>query len=294
MAWMLTVLTTVFVVYLIGFWSTRSFPALRPYRFNQSSDVQLPEARQTTLHTTFASRNGLNAVVASALSDADRIEALLAWAHALWTPLPGRHANSSNPQTIVSRALNGERFSRSDINTVLAHAMMAVDIPTRLVTLKTRDCTWRPLASHYVGIEYFDRDHFKWVWLDGSYGVRLLDEFQPLSALDIKNALLDQKLLMASPDRPNIDVDEYLEGLSPYLDIVVAQPIGQTRTYALVPPQLKLHRRKWLIGPRQYDVSCHSAQAFYASHPVHQLTHPERTRAIPLQRVRTVSGQAVR
>lgn len=294
MAWMLTVLTTVLAVYLIGLWSTKSFPALRPYRFNQTSDVQLPEARQTTLHTTFATRNGLNAVVASAMTDAESIEAMVAWAHALWTPLAGRHANRTNPQTIVSRAQNGERFSRSDYNIVLAHALMAVGIPARLVTLKTRDCTWRPLASHYTGIEYFDRDHFKWVWLDGGYGVRILDDYRPLNALEIKQGLLDSKPLLLSPDRPDMNLSDYVKGLCPYLDIVVAQPIGQTRQYALIPPQLGVARRKWLIGPRQYDIRCHSAQAYYVSHPVHQLTHPNQARVVPLRAGRKISGHAVR
>lgn len=294
MAWMLTVLTTVLVVYLIGFWSTRHFPKLRPYRFNQNSDVQLPEARQTALHTTFATRNGLHAVVASAITDAESIEALTAWAQALWTPQAGRHSNSRNPQTIVSRAQNGERFSRTDYNTVLAHALMAVGIPARLVTLKTRDCTWRPLSSHYMGIEYYDREHFKWVWLDGGYGIRVINEFRPLNALEIKEALLEHSLLTLSPDRPNIDTDDYLDGLSPYLDIIIAQPIGQTRTYALVPPQLRLNRRKWLLGQRQYDVRCHSSQVYYASHPVNQLTRPSRTQAIPIQSGRKLSDQIAR
>lgn len=283
MIWILTVLITALALYAFGFWSTRIYPKPRPYRFNQTSDVQLPEARQTMLHNTLATRNGLKPIVASALSDAESVDAIMHWVHQLWTPLPGRQSSSQNPQTIISRAQNGERFSRSDYATVLAHALMAVNIPARLVTLNTRDCTWRPMGSQYRGVEYFDRDHFKWVWFDASWGVRVVADYRPLNAFQIKEAVLDNQLVTLAPDIHAVNTDDYLDGIMPFLDIIVSQPMGQSLEYALIPPQLNVPRRKWWFGRRQYDISCHSPQAYYASHPIKTLTTPDKTQAIHIR-----------
>lgn len=291
MVWILIVLTTVLAAYMAGFWSTRMYPKMRRYSYSRSSEIQLPAARMTNMHDTLATRNGLRAIIAPAVSDAERVEALTAWVQHLWRPLPGQRANSHNPQNIISRAQNGERFSRSDYATVLANALMAVNIPSRLVTLKTRDCTWRPLSSQYKGVEYWDRDHFKWVWLDAQWGVRVVIDYRPLNALEIKEAVLEGHLVTLHPDVNAPATDVYLSGIAPYLDIIVSQPMGQNREYALIPPQLHIPRRKWLIGSRQYDVRCHSPQAYYASHPIRQLTQPNPSHGTNIRTNRTASSQ---
>lgn len=290
MGWLLLFLTIVLMAYSTGYWSTRIFPKARPFRYNQTADIHIPEARQTMLHKTFASRYNLNDAVSGTLSDSDRIEALVNWTHSLWQPQPGRSAKSSNPISIVARAKNGERFSRSEYTLVLANAMQAVGIPTRYTTLRTRDCAWRPLSSRYVGIEYFDQDHFKWVWLDAQFGVRVLRNQKPLNILEMKDALLNSHLLELQPDFKHMDIEEYLLKLEPYLDVVIACPIGQQKRYALIPPQLKFHKNKWLVGKKMYDITCHSTTSFYASHPIKQLTKPGKTQAVDIRTGKPVSA----
>ncbi|WP_196157674.1 hypothetical protein [Reinekea sp. G2M2-21] len=287
---LLVILSTALLICLIGFWSTRLYPAARPFRYNQAPDVHIPEARKTMLHNTLAAKHQLQDIIAGALSDAERIAALTEWTHQLWHPQSGRHAKSDNPITIISRAQKGERFARSDYSIVLAHAMMAVGIPTRVVRLRTRDCAWRPLASSYLGIEYFDQEHFKWVWLDGRYGIRLLQSGKPLNVLEIKEAYLQKQLMEVQPDYVDIDVEEYGNLLAPFLDIIVACPIGQSKHYALIPPQLNLLHNKWGFAERLYDISCHSVVSFYASHPIKQLTRPHKTQAIDIRTGRAVSN----
>jgi hypothetical protein len=235
------------------------------------------------LHKTFASRFQLNELVASALTDADRIEYLVEWVHSLWQPQPGRTAKSDNPISIVSRAKNGERFLRADYTIVLANAMQAIGIPTRITTLHTRDFVWRPLSSRYSGIEYFDQEHFKWVWLDSQFGVRVLKSQKPLNVLEMKDALLNKNILELKPDYKHMNIEDYFLKIEPYLDVIVACPIGQTKKYALIPPQLTGFKKKWLVGNKLYDITCHSIASFYASHPIKQLTKPGKTQAIDIR-----------
>lgn len=289
MLFILAILTLMLGFYSVGYWSTRIYPNPRPFRYTKTPDVHLPEARQTMLHKTLASRFQLSELVLDSVNEKEKIETLLSWVHELWLPQPGRRAKSDNPVSIISRAKNGERFARSEYAIVVAHVLMAAGIPARLTTLRTRDCAWRPLSSSYAGVEYFDHDHFKWVWLDTQFGVRVLQNQTPLNALEIKDAILNDHLLDLQPDHPDVDIGDYLARLQSYLDIVVAVPIGQQRRYALIPPQLNLPKNKWWIGPAIYDSACHSIESFYASHPVKQLTRPGTTQAVNIRTGQIVS-----
>jgi hypothetical protein len=289
MVFMLVLLLSVLAIYSAGYWSTRIFPSARPFRYNQSPDVHIAEARQTMLHSTFATRFDLHDLTQTCLTDADRIEKIIKWTHALWLPQAGRHSKSDNPIVIASRAKKGERFSRSEYAIIAAHAMQAIGIPTRLTNLRTRDCVWRPLSSSYLGIEYFDRDHFKWVWLDAQFGVRVLQNHTPLNVLELKDSLLNNKLVELHPDFHEFDIEQYMQKLEPYLDIVVACPIGQSKNYALIPPQLNLLKHKWLVGKTIYDITCRSVISFYASHPIKQLTQPTKTQPVDIRTGRPVS-----
>jgi len=265
MVLLLVLLMLILCAYAVGFWSTRIYPAARPFRYNQTPDIQLPGPRETLIHKNLAARFHLYQHTGVSLSDGQSIDSLMAWVHNLWQPQLGHFASSDNPLTVISRALNGERFTRSDYNLIQAHAMMAVGIPCRLTTLRTRDCSWRPLASQYEGIEYFDREHLKWAWLDARFGVRVLQNHVPLNGLEIKQAYLSREILTLAPEQDCLTAANYLQQLMPFLDIIVACPLGQTKKFALIPTQLRLLKKQWFFGPSLYDTSCHAVVSFYAS-----------------------------
>ncbi|MEJ2072091.1 MAG: hypothetical protein P8X79_01335 [Reinekea sp.] len=260
---LICVLVFALMLYALGFWSTHIYPAICPFRYQSSPDVYIPEARKTSLHATMASQYQLYKLIDGTVSDVEKIQSLTAWVHQLWLPHSSNSARSENPLVIISRAQKGEQFSRKDYSTVLVHALMAIDIPTRKITLCTRDCAYRPTRSQYNGIEYFDRDHGKWVWLDEQYGVRLVQGHEPLNVMEIKDAILNHHVIDICKNHHNIDTEQYLAQLTPFLDVLIAQPMGQNRSFALVPPQLKFGKKKWGVGRKLYDVRCHSLISFY-------------------------------
>lgn len=280
---MLFLLVFLFValgVFLIGYWSMHIFPAPRPFRYNSSSEVRVPEARKTSLHVTLLNQYQLQGRLQEALTDSERIYAIVTWVHSLWSP-EAKSARSDNTLAIISRAKKGERFRRDDYVTVIADALMAVDIPARIVSLCTRDTGFRPFHSMYRGIEYFDRDHLKWAWLDARFGIRVVKGFTPLNAIEIKDAILHQELVDLD-NNAQLDADQYLTMLTPYLDILISRPIGQTKKIALVPPQLKFWKHKWLIGEKLFDMRCQSLKTYYVSHPIKQLVAPNWRRNIAI------------
>lgn len=280
---LLSVLTLFLLVFIVGFWSLHLYPRLRPFRYSHHTEPQLPVSSTTSQLRTLAQLYDLHAIIDDCSSDAERVDALLRWTHEQWEPQPGRASGTSNPLDILARAGRGERFDRADYVTVLANALQAVDLPTRLIELHTRDSHWRPLGGDYRGLEVFFRDQHRWVWVDAQYDAVILNNGTYCNALDIKHALLDWNNGLELKSAEGItDIDSYLGFLGHYLDIVIAQPLGQSRRFALVPPQLRFPRRHHGFGRYLYDQQCHSRAVFYASHPIPQivpiLTHPTAVR----------------
>lgn len=255
----------VFCIYC--FWSYRVFPKPRRFRYNTNSDIHITESHSTSLHKTFENKHELNTLVQGELTDAGKVDALYKWTTSLWAPKKGRSAKSINPVAIANRAMAGETFDREDYNLVLAHCIMAIGIPSRLMTVTTRDQAWRLGKNEYCGLEYFDKDHQKWVWYDGQIGVRITQSLKPLSALEIKEAMMDSHILMADSHNLEFDLENYLANIQRLMDVFIACPLGQKRRFALVPPQLNPARKKFLIGRRLFEASCYSTRSFYAEHP---------------------------
>ena len=278
---LLSVLTLFLLGFVVGYWSMHLYPRLRPFRYSHHTETQLPASSTTSQLQTLAKLYDLPSKVADCRSDAERVDALVRWAHEQWKPQPGHSAGTDNPLGILSRAAQGERFSRADYVTVLANALQAIDMPTRLLELHTRDSHWRPFGGYYQGLEVFLRDKQKWVWVDAQYDAVILNHGEFCSALEIKEALLDWNngLELASAEGIT-DIDSYLTFLGPFLDIFIAHPLGQPRRFALVPPQLKFPRRHHGLGRTLYDQRCHSKDVFYAGHPTPQIVPtPIRPRA---------------
>lgn len=269
---LLLLLTLFLLVFVISYWSMHLYPRLRPFRYSHHTEQQLPLACGSSQMQTLASQYQLHGVVARCETDIERVDAMLNWVYDRWEPQPGHSAGTGNPLEILARAQNGERFGRSDYVTVLAYALQAIEVPTRLLELHTRDSHWRPWGGHYRGLEVFLRDRHCWCWLDAQHDAIIINKETFCSALDIKDAMLDRdnRLEMLST-LGVVDIDSYLKGLAPFLDVLITRPLGQQRRIALVPPQLSFPRRHHWLGPTLYDQLCLSREVFYASHPVSQV-----------------------
>jgi hypothetical protein len=277
-------LLVILSLFLLGFgicyWSLNLYPKLRPFRYSAGTEMPLPEPRRTQSMAVLAQRYQLDTEIRHCRLDSERLDVLLRWTLNRWEPKAGKDSGSHNPLDILARLGHGEQFGRTDYVTVLSHALQATGIPTRLVELHTRDSHWRPLGGYYTGLEAFLSEESKWVWVDAQYDAIILNEGRYCSALDIKDALLSRthQLELISAIE-GTEIDSYLAFLAPFLDIVVGQPLGQSRRFALIPPQLGFMRRHHALGRNLYDQACHSRDTFYAALELNQLipTRPKNT-----------------
>lgn len=278
---LLVILSLFLMVFGLCYWSLNHYARSRLFRYSPGSEMPLPEPRRTQLMAVLAQRYELDTVIQHARRDSERLDALLRWALNRWEPQAGRSSGSNNPLDILARVSQGEQFGRSDFVTVLSHALQAMGIPARMVELHTRDSHWRPLGGCYTGLEAFLSEENTWVWVDAQYDAIILNRGKYCSALEIKDALLSRthelELISALE---GTDIDSYLAFLAPFLDVVIAQPLGQSRRFALIPPQLRFPRRHHLFGRRLYDQVCHSRDTFYQVHDLNQLI-PTRPKSTP-------------
>jgi hypothetical protein len=276
----LLVISSLFIVgFGIGFWSLNYYPKLRPFRYSAGTEVPLPEPRRTQLMAVLAQRYSLETETRHCRLDSERLDVLLRWTLNCWEPKAGHSSGSRNPLDILSRVSHGEQFGPSDFVTVLSHALQATGIPTRLVELHARDSHWRPLGGYYTGLEAYLSEKNQWVWVDAQYDAIILNQGRYCSALDIKDALLSrthQLELISAVEGTNID--SYLAYLAPFLDIVIGQPLGQNRRFALIPPQLGFMRRYHALGRNLYDQVCHSRDTFYSALELKQLLPTRQTK----------------
>lgn len=277
---LLVILSLFLMVFGVCYWSLNHYPRSRPFRYSPGSEMPLPDPKRTQLMAVLAQRYELETIIKHARLDSERLDALQRWTLNRWEPQNGRRSGSHNPLDILARVSQGEQFGRSDFVTVLGHALQAVGISARLVELHTRDSHWRPLGGSYTGLEVFLSEENTWVWVDAQYDAIILNKGRYCSALDIKDALLSRthelELISALE---GTDIDSYLAFLAPFLDVIIAQPLGQSRRFALIPPQLRFPRRHHLFGRTLYDQVCHSRDTFYAVRELNQLipTRPKST-----------------
>lgn len=273
------ILSLFLLAFGVCYWSLNHYSRLRPFRFSPGTEMPLPEPKRTQLMAVLAQRYQLDDVIKHARLDSERLDALLRWALNRWDPQAGQRSGSHNPLDILARVSQGEQFGRGDYVTVLSHALQAMGIPTRQIELHTRDSHWRPLGGCYTGLEAFLSEENTWVWVDAQYDAIILNKGRYCSALDIKDALLsrtDELELISALE--GTDIDSYLAFLAPFLDVVIAQPLGQSRRFALIPPQLRFPRRHHLLGRILYDQVCHSRDTFYATKDLNQLI-PTRSKS---------------
>jgi hypothetical protein len=133
----------------------------------------------------------IDAVVAGATDDYERLRRLTRWVSARWEHSPNQMASKGDPVTILREARAGGRFICRDYAIVLAGVARAYGMPARLINLLPRDVETRSEA-HSVAEVWLDQFH-KWVLADGQFGAIGELDGVPLSAVELQAAIAAEK-----------------------------------------------------------------------------------------------------
>ncbi len=128
----------------------------------------------------------IDAVVAGAKDDYERLCRLTRWVSSRWQHSPNQMASKSDPVTILREAQKGGRFICREYAIVMAGVAKAYGMPARLVNLLPRDVETRSEA-HSVAEVWLEQFH-KWVLADGQYGAIGELDGVPLNGIELQAA----------------------------------------------------------------------------------------------------------
>ena len=257
-------------------------PPLRPVAYDTAADLTsapatASAARRSTPEDPYLVRlretYDLDAVVAGAETDTDRMMQVASWARSRWEHNGSNRPSKSDPITILEEAEGGERFRCVEYAVVVAGALNAVGIPARVVGLKSADVETRWLGAGHVVAEAWLADLQKWALVDGQFDAVVMLDGVPQSAAEIRLELdaRPSDLRVVGVGLGDSDGREgYLRWLAPYLyylDVGLDERYGTDRQRGrlmLVPegaPEPHVFQRK---SPIRHTIYTRSLAAFYA------------------------------
>ncbi len=163
-------------------WDRNQSPPQFPIMYDDGRDPEFLEMKREF---------GIDAVVAGAKDDYDRLRRLTAWVSTRWHHSPNQTASKGDPLTILREARAGGRFICRDYAIVLAGVASAYGFSARVINLLPRDVETRSEA-HSVAEVWLESLH-KWVLADGQYGAIGELDGVPLSGLDLQAAFAADK-----------------------------------------------------------------------------------------------------
>jgi hypothetical protein len=212
----------------------------------------------------------LDSVVARAADDYERVRAMSKWVRSRWEHNGSNEPQKRDPVSILHEAAAGKRFRCVEYAIVLAAALNAVDVPARVVSLKTADAETRKTGAGHVVAEAWLDERGKWIMVDGQFDVIPVLDGVPLNAVELQKAIArgDRGLRVDSYSGGN--ARRYFRWVEPYLYYFGTSLDGRygTRTapdeLVLLPigaKEIGVFQRRF---PLTDKVFTHSTAAFYA------------------------------
>jgi len=183
---------------------------------NCTEKIKFPEKDSPYL-SKFRSEFHLDKVIADSCNDFDRVRAISGWVKSKWEHDENTSSEKSDPISILNEAARGRNFRCVEYAIVVAGALNAIGIPTRVLGLMTKDVETRKASAGHVVAEAYLPDMKQWVMIDGQWDVMPTLNKLPIGAVEFAIALqrtpLDIQLISSS----SIDPKEYISWITPYL-----------------------------------------------------------------------------
>lgn len=202
-----------------------AFPEVVPLTFSSVQEA-LPQPVEHFSNVEFLERlrdkYSIESLAGAAESDLERVRDLSHWVHSQW-----EHDGMNDPGqidviTLLDRVSEGEHFRCVEYSLVLTALLEAVNIPGKMLILRTMDVETRPSGAGHLLVETYLRDLQKWIMVDPQWDVIMLLEGIPLNAVELQQAIVDRRdeieVMSASQGYASRKmIDEYLDWIGPYL-----------------------------------------------------------------------------
>lgn len=173
----------------------RSTQAIEELHFNGAIDPEISftfeydKAYASTLKTQY----DLDIKISDCSTDLDKILVICDWVHDLWPHNGDNIPGQSDPLSILHEAIQEKKqFRCVEYSIVLNGCLNALDIPCRILSLKTADSQTREYGAGHVVNEAYLADLDKWVMIDCQENLIPVLDGIPLHAVELQK-LLAQK-----------------------------------------------------------------------------------------------------
>jgi hypothetical protein len=118
-------------------------------------------------------------------SELEKIKVIIGYAHSLFTHNGDNSPSSSDPLTILKEAKSGKEFRCVEYSLLASALLWSYGIPSRVIGLKTSDVETRKYGAGHVVIEFWSKDHKKWIMCDVQAGIIPTFNNELLSAFEL-------------------------------------------------------------------------------------------------------------
>lgn len=218
----------------------------------------------------------LDGLTAGCKTDFEKVQVITKWVTNLWDHNGWGIPPKSDPLSILNDVTkDGAQYRCVEYGTVIFGCLNALDIPARIIGLKTEDVETRELGAGHVATEAYLKEYRKWVFIDGQWGTIPMLEDTPLNAVELCEALWQPENFDDSPNPVEFlsfrdeGSDGYVEWIQEYLYYMNVTCYTKTENgysehvMMLTPVGSKTPKVFQIKSPLKVDVYTHSATRFY-------------------------------
>jgi hypothetical protein len=196
------------------------------------------------------------------------VESIVKWVHGRW-----KHQNKrpkvNDPLSILEEARGGNGFRCVEYSIVLRACLAALGMRARLLSLRTKDVETKKAGAGHVIVEVYSPHYKKWVMADPQFGTIPSLNGIPLNAIQLKDAIKNQKTVKFYGLGPSEsrDYTTFIEKYLFYFQFKFDQRIRNSGINGLVfgpvdakkPTKFEGHD----LSESENDVFVHSEKSFY-------------------------------
>ena len=160
--------------------------------------------------------------VNSAKSSTEKVVIITKWVNSLWKHDGYNQHTKTYAKSILEEVEKGNNFRCTEFSIVTSACLNAIGIPTRTVSLKTKDVETRELGAGHLVVESYIKEYEKWILADPQFNIITTNKNKiPINLFELQELITnDEQIDFISEPTLNfnsLDTKEYLRWIYPYL-----------------------------------------------------------------------------
>lgn len=159
----------------------------------------------------------IDSIAAIGKTDIEKVRHIASWVHNLWQHDGMNEPKQSDALYILDQVRQGQRFRCVEYGIVTTACLNAIGLPSRTLSLKTKNVETTPSGAGHVVMEVFLKDLNKWVMVDPQWDAIPYLENTPLNAVEFQEAITQKKNIDIKSSDIEFNKFQYEAWIYPYL-----------------------------------------------------------------------------